>query len=308
MPMMTRREAVRLLGAGAAATWLAAAQPDFGFALGPRTAANAAKNPQSLPLAPGAPTSPERLALIDAFKEKSAGLEKQYEARVYKSDLTMPYRLFRPAASGKLPLVMYLHGSGGLGDDNQKQLELGNVFGTRVWLLPENQKQFPSYVVVPQTNSGWVHYDLSQEEQGIVGLLPGLGDGARLALEIVALLSREFAIDERRIYVTGQSMGGAGVWHMMAQRPELFAAAVACCGSQTAEDPAASLGTPVWNFHGAADQSVPVSLSRERIAALRKAGGHPLYTEYAGVDHNVWQWAYTEPELVKWMFAQRRTS
>lgn len=252
--------------------------------------------------------SPERLALIEAFKEKSASLEKSYEARVYKGNGTMPYRLFRPAAAGKLPLVMYLHGSGGLGNDNQKQLGLGNVFGTRVWLLPENQKKYPCYVVVPQTDTGWVHYDLSHEAEGQIGLLPGLGDGARLALEILAALCREFPIDEQQIYVTGQSMGGAGTWHMTAQRPKLFAAAVACCGSDTAEAPTASLGTPLWNFHGAADQSVPVALSRERIAALRKAGGHPLYSEYAGVDHNVWQWAYTEPALLTWVFAQRRSA
>jgi hypothetical protein len=49
-----------------------------------------------------------------------------------------------------------------------------------------------------------------------------------------------------------------------------------------------------------------VATSRERIAALRKAGSHPLYTEYVGVGHNVWEWAYTEPALVEWMFAQRR--
>jgi predicted peptidase len=119
-------------------------------------------------------------------------------------------------------------------------------------------------------------------------------------------MRREFAIDERRIYVTGQSMGGSWVWHMTAQRPEFFAAAVPCCGADTNEEATASLGTPLWNFHGDSDQSVPVALSRERIAALRKAGGHPLYTEYAGVDHNVWQWAYTEPELLKWVFSQRR--
>jgi predicted peptidase len=63
----------------------------------------------------------------------------------------------------------------------------------------------------------------------------------------------------------------------------------------------------MWDFHGAADQTVPVSESRDRIAELRKAGGHPFYTEYADVDHNVWEWAYTEPELVKWVFAQRRS-
>jgi predicted peptidase len=201
LQMITRREAVRLLGVGTAAAWFAKVQTHLAFLTSPQGAA-AAKDCQTPPLAPGAPTSRERMALIETFKKRSEGLQNKYEARVYKSGLTMPYRLFRPAASGKLPLVMYLHGSGGLGDDNQKQLGLVNTFGTRVWLLPENQKKFSCYVVVPQTDKGWVHYDLSQEAQGIVGLLPGLGDGARLALEIVALPCRQFPIDESRIYVT----------------------------------------------------------------------------------------------------------
>jgi predicted peptidase len=202
-------------------------------------------------------------------------------------------------------LVVYLHGSGGLGGDNEKQLGLGNVFGTRVWLLPENQKRFPCYVLAPQTDTAWVHFS-SPGTSGMGEILPGLGDGPRLALEIIDALRRDYTIDEHRIYVTGQSMGGSGVWHLTAQRPRLFAAAVACCGADTLEEASASLGTPLWNFHGTADESVPVSLSRDRIAALRKAGGHPIYTEYEGVGHNVWQWAYTEPELLKWVFAQRR--
>jgi predicted peptidase len=127
-----------------------------------------------------------------------------------------------------------------------------------------------------------------------------------LALEVIDALTREFAIDERRIYVTGQSMGGAGAWNIITYRPQFFAAAVICCGSISTEDGAGSIDTPLWSFQGDSDRTVPVSLSRDRIAARRKAGGHPLYTEYAGVDHNVWQWAYTEPELVKWVFAQSR--
>jgi predicted peptidase len=254
--------------------------------------------------------SRERMALIEAFKRQSEGLERKYQARRHQSDLVMPYRLYRPEATGKLPLVMYLHGSGGLGDDNLKQLGLGNIFGTRVWLLPENQKCFPCFVVAPQTDRGWLKYDLSQGTDGPLEILPGLGDGARLALEIVDRLLDEFAhrqsIDEHRIYLTGQSMGGAGTWHMTAERPKLFAAAVACCAANTNEGAAASLDTPLWNFHGDSDRSVPVTLSRDRIAALRNAGGRPIYTEYAGVDHNVWQWAYTEPQLVKWVFSQRR--
>jgi len=251
--------------------------------------------------------SPERLARIEAFKKQSEGLENKFEARTHKSDWEMPLRLFRPATNRRVPLVLYLHGSGGLGDDNLKQLGLGNIFGTRVWLLPENQKHHPCYVLAPQTDRGWVNYDRTQSDaNGRALVIPGLGDGARVVFEIVDKLCRELAIDESRIYVTGQSMGGGGTWHMIAQRPKFFAAAAPVCGSTSTEDGTGSVNTPLWNFHGASDQTVPVSVSRDRIAALRKAGGHPLSTEYAGVDHNVWEWAYTEPALVKWMFSQQR--
>jgi predicted peptidase len=186
-------------------------------------------------------------------------------------------------------------------------LGLGNIFGTRVLLIPQNQKTCPCYVFVPQTDRGWARYDLSQQTDGRPKLVPGLGDGSKLALEIVDALRREFPIDERRIYVTGQSMGGAGIWNVLKYRPHFFAAAAICCGGVSTEDGTESIETPLWNFHGDSDNTVPVSTSRDRMAARRKAGGHPLYTEYAGVDHNVYEWAYTEPELVKWVFAQRRT-
>jgi poly(3-hydroxybutyrate) depolymerase len=307
MQGITRREAVRLLATVAAAA-LSATQTDMSFAIPQMASSATPRNPPPPTLAPGDPLSSERLALIETFKRESTGLEKQYESRAYKGDFAMPYRLFRPAAQGKLPLVLYLHGSGGLGNDNQKQLEFGNIFGTRVWLLPENQKKFPCFVVVPQTDRGWVRYDLSKDTQGPAKVLPGLGEGNRVALQLVTSLCRELSIDEHRIYVTGQSMGGAGVWNIIAHRPGLFAAAVICCGSRSTDDGTGAIGTPLWAFHGASDQTVPATVTRVRIAARRKAGGHPLYTEYAGVDHDVWQWACTEPELVNWVFAQRRAS
>jgi predicted peptidase len=244
--------------------------------------------------------------LIEAFKKRSDGLETKFEARTHKGDFVMPYRLFRPDMAGKLPLVIYLHGSGGQGDDNEKQLGLGNIFGTRVWLLPENQKRFPCCVLAPQTDRGWVRYDQDELKKGVAKILPGLGQGAGSVLEIVDDLRRELPIDERRIYVMGQSMGGGGAWNVITNRPRFFAAAVICCGSITLDDGTGSAVTPVWNFHGEADKTVPVSVSRERLAARRKAGGRPISTEYAGVDHNVWEWAFTEPELVTWLFAQRR--
>jgi predicted peptidase len=304
MPALTRRRALcQLASVGAAFAWsrLAAARPNV--------IAQQGVQPADLtpPLIPGAPASPQRMAFIDAFLKDSEGLEKPFEARTHKSDWTMPYRLFRPATTAKLPLVLYLHGSGGLGDDNLKQLEFGNIFGTRVWLLPENRKNFPCYVVVPQTDRGWARYDLTHTGSGPTPVIPGLGDGSRLALEVVDKLCREFPVDTKRIYVLGQSMGGAGVWNITAHRKQFFAAAAICCGSETAENATESIGTPLWCFHGDADQTVPVTVSRDRIAALRKAGAHPLYTEYAGVDHEVWQWAFTEPSLIQWIFSQRRS-
>jgi predicted peptidase len=92
-------------------------------------------------------------------------------------------------------------------------------------------------------------------------------------VDIVDALRREFAIDDRRIYVTGNSMGGGGAWHMVAHCATLFAAAVPFCGSPSAESGSENPGVAVWNFHGDADKSVPVEVSRERIAARRKAGG-----------------------------------
>jgi predicted peptidase len=249
--------------------------------------------------------SQRRLALIEDFKKQSERLQDKFGAFTHRSDWVMPYRLYKPRATGKLPLVVYLHGSGGLGDDNLKQLGLGNIFGTRVWLLPQNQRTHPCYVLAPQTDRGWVRYDSDEMAKGVAKALPGMGDGSRLALEIVDALRRELPIDEKRIYIMGQSMGGAGTWNVISNRPQFFAAAVICCGSQSTEDGTGSIETPLWSFQGDSDHTVPVSLSRDRIAARRKAGGHPLYTEYDGVDHNVWEWAFTEPALVKWLFDQR---
>jgi predicted peptidase len=92
---------------------------------------------------------------------------------------------------------------------------------------------------------------------------------------------------------------------MLVERPDLFAAAAICCGSQSL-DVVEKVRTPIWNFHGDADAVVDVSVSRARLAALRAAGARPIGTEYAGVGHNVWDWAFSEPALLSWVFSRTR--
>lgn len=299
---ISRREAIALLGSLAVAPW----DPrrfDAGIGSG---APAAPRRQDTISLAPGTPTSPERQALIAAFRRDAAGVDERFEAHTLDGEWRMPYRLFRPARSGTLPLVVYLHGSGGLGSDNARQLGSGNMFGTRVWALPANQERFPCFVVAPQTDRGWAKYGDPAPGDSVAQVVDGLGDGNRAALEVIEQVARTHPVDRQRIYLTGQSMGGLGVWNLLEHRPSLFAAAVTCCGSAGRESLRGITRTPLWNFHGTADQVVPVAVSRARIAALREAGGRPRHTEYEQVGHNVWEWAYTEPALLPWLFGQRR--
>lgn len=256
---------------------------------------------------PFPPRSVERVALIESFKKRAPALIQQFESLKHTNAQGefMPYRLFIPhkLESGQCyPLVVFLHGSSGSGTDNEKQLQRANWFGGLVWALPKNQLRFPCFVVAPQSNVNWPCVIL--EEGKRPKLCPSLGKGARLAFEILDKLLDEHPIDASRVYITGHSMGGAGTWHMIAHRPNFFAAAVPVCGLPDFGAASTVKDIPIWNFHGEVDDIEPVATSRRMIEAIIQAGGQPLYTEYPGVGHNVFMWAYTEPALIEWLFSQ----
>jgi poly(3-hydroxybutyrate) depolymerase len=229
-----------------------------------------------------------------------------YEARVYRdaSGGELGYRLMRPAdydSGKKYPLVIFLHGSGERGTDNDAQLKNG----VREFLgSPEVRAKYPCFAMVPQSppNDSWGRADFS----GVAR--PSLTDTSRRVLEVIQGLEKEFSIDPARLYIGGLSMGGFGTWDLISRYPDFFAAAFPICGGGAPVRAPLMKDVPIWAFQGGADPTVPPKMSQEMVEAVQKAGGKPKYTEYPGVGHSSWTNAFKEPELLPWLFAQKRTS
>lgn len=264
--------------------------------------------PATPALLPYAPQSDERWVPIERVKKEAPPLAERFEKRTRTNTLgeTMPYRLFRPQTEpGKrYPLVLVLHGASSSGTDNEKSLQKGGWFTALSWALPENQQKHPCFILVPQSDVNWPPVKLIPGQ--LPEVLPGLGAGARQAVEILEELLEKEPVDRVRLYVTGHSMGGAGTWNLITYRPDLFAAAVPVAGRAYLPDLKAAAKVPTWVFHGEKDAVEPVSSAREAVAALQAAGGAPLLTLYPEVEHNSFMWVYTEPALVEWLFAQHR--
>ena len=223
---------------------------------------------------------------------------------------TYRYQVFVPRSFDphkKWPVILFLHGVGERGDDGLQQTDIGIAHAIR-----QNTSRFPFIVVMPQCSKDkrWIH--------------PAMQSQALAALDRSV---KEFHGDRQRVYLTGLSMGGYGVWDMTAKYTGKFAAYVPICGGiyGPAKVPDAHVGlagdpnvpdpyaetarrigsTPIWIFHGGADDVVPVEESRKMARALQAAKANVRYMEYPGVGHNAWDKAYAEPELIPWLLSQK---
>jgi predicted peptidase len=212
----------------------------------------------------------------------------------------MPYRLFVPPgydANQKYPLIFWLHGAAGRGSDNILQISGGNELGTHIWTTAANQTQLPAFVLAPQCPE-----DRYWSEPEANEISPKL----QMALDILAEVQRKFSIDPDRIYLAGQSMGGLGVWALLQAQPDRWAAALVLCAFDNFTNAKGIARVPLWIFQGDADMVVPVTLVRQMVKDLKKSGGQPHYSEYRNAGHDVWLKAFTEPDLVPWLAAQKR--
>ena len=258
---------------------------------------------------------------LAATSVAGSDLDKAFETRTYEdsSGRSLPYRLFRPPdydPENRYPLVIYLHGGGGQGSDNRKQLMGGNAWGVGLFSGAAMQEKNPSFVIAPQMDSrtggkGWgglirpPRESWDREKSNAKFVAMPADEPIDLLARLIDSLTTEFNLDTSRFYVTGQSMGGYGTWGIITRYPELFAAALPICGGG---DPEAAhrIQAAVWAFHGDGDRVVPVQQSRMMIEALVAAGKNPRYSELPGVGHNSWEKAYSDPEVVRWLISQRR--
>jgi predicted peptidase len=227
----------------------------------------------------------------DARAQKSGLLSRDVKVgnKSYGYQIYMPGKM---AGKEKLPVILFLHGIGQRGEG-------GFVKGAAAILIRQYLEKLPAIVLLPQCEKGRYWSDPEMEQM------------------VMATLNQtvaEFKADRERLYMIGVSMGGYGAWQMAAEHQGTFAAFVTICGGSPLRtgDRFTSIArrigqTPVWVFHGADDPIVPVSESRQMVAALKDMKGNVRYNEYEGVGHNVWLNAMKEPELLPWLLSQRRS-
>lgn len=224
----------------------------------------------------------------------------------------LPYRILYPEAmepGAKYPVILFLHGAGERGSDNEKQL----VHGSSLFLEENNRQKYSAIVIFPQCpeDDKWVdQYVIGTRRMG-KDSVPADHYTPSASMQLVRELMEEILqkeeVDRESVYIMGLSMGAFGIFDLLHRQPDWFAAAVPICGGgDTSLTEKYARQLPFWVFHGTEDSVVPVEASRMMVSALVEAGTTLRYTEYPGVDHNSWDWAFAEEDLLPWLFSNKR--
>jgi predicted peptidase len=255
------------------------------------------------------------LALIAQFNCAKAQAPEVFEKHQFsRNGQTLLYRIAYPgnySAKKKYPVLLFMHGSGERGNNNESQLKNGgNLFSN-----DSVRKTFPVIVIFPQcpADSTWNRIDSKPDSTSISGrridlaFRPSPTTPALLSkLLLDSLVSSKLA-DPKKMYVGGLSLGGFGTFDTIERYPDFYAAAIPICGGGDTTMASKFAGkTSVWMFHGDADKSVDVRNSREYYAALLKRKADVRYTEYPGVGHNSWDKTFTEKDLLPWLLTKSK--
>ncbi|MCP9749709.1 prolyl oligopeptidase family serine peptidase [Ferruginibacter sp. HRS2-29] len=224
---------------------------------------------------------------------------------------TLPYRILLPKnydPGKRYPMVIFLHGSGERGNDNEAQL----VHGSKLFLADSNRTKFPAIVVFPQCpdNSFWsnVQLPVSEDTPRVFKFLEAGAPTVSMALleYLMRDLINVYPVQRNKIYVGGLSMGGMGTLELLRRNPKFFAAAFSICGGANPKTARKIKNIPLWLFHGAKDDVVPPKYSLDMAEALLKLNAEVKMTVYPEANHNSWDATFAEPELLPWLFSHKK--
>lgn len=219
----------------------------------------------------------------------------------------LPYRILYPQnfdETKEYPLVLFLHGSGERGNDNEKQL---NYIGDR--LLYELDHGFSQAIyIIPQCpeNDMWVDSTHRADIKNFENLYLANAYTPSKTMLLLETLMLEMLntpyVNTEHVAVSGLSMGGFGTLDILERHPEWFVkAAPICGGGNIANSKRYANNTAIHLYHGAEDSVVNPDLSRALYDRLRAEGTEVSYTEYPGVNHNAWDYALKEPDYIEWL-------
>ena len=235
-------------------------------------------------------------------------LAKLFEGKTFTaSDGTaLNYRIFLPAdysTDKEYPLILFMHGAGERGNDNQKQLKTGICEPFR----DKESKIYQCIVLAPQcpTDKQWVNVAKWTDCEYSTDTLAESAE-LKAAIELFEKVKQDYSVDPDRVYATGLSMGGYATWDMAVRHPELFAAIMPLCGGADNSKASILVDMPIWTFHGDADPTVPIRGTSEMVNALRAAGSTLVkYTVYEGETHNIWTTTYGNEEIYTWLLSHK---
>jgi predicted peptidase len=242
-------------------------------------------------------------------QQHTKDISSPYLAKTHeKEGQSLNYRMLYPSdfdESRKYPLVVFLHGMGERGADNNLQL----VHGSK--LFSDSIEQYPAIVIFPQCPETDFWADLSMVSQGgscsaPTNVDPPLHTALALVMDLMDELIAQKFVDDDRVYVSGLSMGGFGVWELLWRMPEKIAAAIPICGGGAKGKASAMINIPIWAIHGVKDEVVPPYFSEMMTFAVQAAGGSVRLSLYPDINHNSWDTAFAEPNLLNWLFSKRR--
>lgn len=223
---------------------------------------------------------------------------------------TLPYRLLLPLdydSSKHYPLILFLHGAGERGRDNEKQL----VHGAKLFLNEEVRQKHKAIVVFPQCpfTDYWANVLRVHDEHGRKFYF--LEDGPpnrsmEILQQLVMMILKTYPIKKDQVYAGGLSMGGMGTFELVRRMPGVFTAAFPICGGANPATASNMKNVSWWIFHGAKDDVVLPAHSEKMVDALKAAGADVKWTLYPEANHNSWDAAFAEPLLLNWLMIKRK--